>query len=155
MQQPEAATEQSEAQRPRHGGRPWPKGVSGNPSGSRANKRAVALFAEMANDFGGPSALSAIDRAMLDQAATLLARSRRVKDPDVALRMGGEARRLLECLRRHAATKAAAKNSSAMDALKARDALAVEDSDFALLDQRTQDKLAHEAYMRLIHKPER
>ena len=51
-------------------------------------------------------ALSAVDRALLTQACLLLARSERVmqiKDADAAIRMSGEARRLLESLRKHAA----------------------------------------------------
>jgi len=71
---------QSEAQPRRHGGRPWPKGVSGNPSGSRVNTRAVVLVAEMATDF--VEALSGVDRVMLHQAARLMARSARAKSAD-------------------------------------------------------------------------
>src|SRR5579863_4346732 len=79
------------------------KGTSGNPSGRQVvPERAAELFNAMAGDFG---ALSAVDRALLYQACLLLSRServKRIKDADAAIRMSGEARRLLESLRRHA-----------------------------------------------------
>jgi hypothetical protein len=80
----------------------FPKGVSGNAKGRRAiRERAAALYAIMAPDFGE---LSATDNILLLQASLLLARSERVhrvRDIDVGLRMSGEARRLLQSLRRH------------------------------------------------------
>jgi hypothetical protein len=98
--QPIATTEQGEPQRPRLRGKPWPKGVSGNPSGSRVNTRAVVLFAEMAVDFGGVDALSGVDRAMLMQACRLMARGARAKSADDAVRLTSEARRILMALRK-------------------------------------------------------
>lgn len=103
-----AAAEQSDGQRPpARRGRPWPKGVSGNPSGSRVNTRAVVLFAEMANDFGGGDALSGVDRAMLMQACRLMARGARAKSADDAVRLTSEARRILQSLRKSAPKHAA------------------------------------------------
>jgi len=98
---PVAAIEQD---KPQSRGR-WPKGVSGNPSGAaldRVAERAAKLFDSMAGDFG---ALSAVDRALLHQACLLLARSERMKrtrDADAAIRMSGEARRLLASIRKRA-----------------------------------------------------
>jgi hypothetical protein len=86
-----------------HGdGRPFPKGVSGNPHGSGSVRtRAAELYAEMAVDFG---TLTAVDRVLLRRASLLLARSERIRsarDADVSLRMSSEARRTLMTLRRH------------------------------------------------------
>lgn len=107
-QQPVTATEQSTAQhRRRAGGRPWQPGQSGNPTGIRISKHAIALFNEIAGELGGEAALSAIDRTLLLQAARLLVRSARLKDHDAAIRMSSEARRTLEGLRRRA-TRASA-----------------------------------------------
>jgi hypothetical protein len=83
--------------RPR--GNPWPKGTSGNPSGSTVSKRVVALFEAMAADLGGEGALSAIDRAMLLQSCRLLIRSERTKDAEDAVRLSNAAARLLSTLR--------------------------------------------------------
>ncbi len=88
-----------EQDKPQSNGR-WPKGVSGNPSGSQVlHKRASELFDAMAGDFG---TLSAVNAALLRQACLLLARServKRIKDADAAIRMSGEARRLLATVR--------------------------------------------------------
>ncbi len=92
--------EQNETQHRKPRGRPWPKGTSGNPSGSRVNTRAVVLFAEMAADFGGVDALSGVDRAMLMQACRLMARGARAKAADDAVRLTSEARRILQSLRK-------------------------------------------------------
>lgn len=120
MVQLAAAAEQVDGQRPKVRGRPWTKGVSGNPSGSRVNKRAVVLAEQMAADFGGTSSLGAIDRAMIEQAAKLLIRTERVKDADTALRMSGEARRLLSSLRRRAPASVAPTESFAEIAARAQ-----------------------------------
>lgn len=90
-----AGTQDGEQPRRQAGGRPWPKGVSGNPSGNKTNKRAASLFEEMVADLGGAAALSAIDRAMLEQAAHLLVRGQRAKDADIAIRLSNAAARLL------------------------------------------------------------
>lgn len=88
----------------RHG---FQKGISGNPGGRWPLRiRAAELFDTMVTDFGP---LSATDSVLLKQACLLLARSERIhniKDADIALRMSGEARRLLWGLRRHAPPKA-------------------------------------------------
>jgi hypothetical protein len=86
-------------------GRPFRKGVAANPRGHAAiNDRAARLFNTIAPDF---SELNATDTVLLRRACLLLARSERihrVRDIDVALRMSGEARRLLQTLRRHHAS---------------------------------------------------
>jgi len=79
-------------------GRPWPAGVSGNPSGRPLVRiRARKLFATMIVDFGelGPT-----DRILLERAGFLLARSERLNDADVAMRMSAEARRIIASLRK-------------------------------------------------------
>ncbi len=92
------------AKRNRGEGRPFPKGKSGNPKGANSvSDRAAALYATMSPDFGK---LTATDDVLLRRACLLLARSeriRRLRDVDVGLRMSGEARRLLQTLKRHAA----------------------------------------------------
>ena len=114
MQQPATAPEQRSGLR----GRPFPPGTSGNPLGARiVNQRAAELFAVMAGDFGP---LSAVDEVLLRQACRLLARSERLKDPDNSIRMSGEARRLLEALRRHAAPKGVVAESFADIAARAQ-----------------------------------
>jgi hypothetical protein len=100
-EQPSAAPEQSETPRRRHGGRPWPKGVSGNPSGSKVSKRVTTLFEALADEFGGAD-LSATDRALLIQACRLLVRSERVKDTDQAVKCVNAARRIMDGLRKRA-----------------------------------------------------
>jgi hypothetical protein len=81
----------------------FPKGFSGNPKGKAALKaRSAELFGIMAPDF---APLSATDEVLLRQACLLLARSERiarVRDIDVGVRMSGEARRLLQALRKNA-----------------------------------------------------
>jgi hypothetical protein len=53
----------------------------------------------MAADFGGPDELSAIDKAMLEQASRLLVRSERTQDADIAIRLSNAAARLLASFR--------------------------------------------------------
>jgi hypothetical protein len=84
-------------------GRPWPKGMSGNPTGIRISKHALKLFYEIAAELGGVDSLPAMDAALLLQATRLLVRSSRLKDHDAAIRMSSEARRTLEGLRRRCA----------------------------------------------------
>jgi hypothetical protein len=90
------------AKKGRGPGRPFRKGVAANPRGHAViNDRAAALFSTIAPDF---CELSATDTVLLRRACLLLARLERihrVRDIDVALRMSGEARRLLQTLRRH------------------------------------------------------
>jgi hypothetical protein len=81
-------------------GRPYPSGVSGNPAGRPViHARARELFSTMLGDFGS---LGPTDRILLERASFLLARSERLRDADVSMRMSGEARRLLQALRKHA-----------------------------------------------------
>jgi len=100
MKQLSTAAEHKTEQRAKLRGRPWVPGQSGNPSGSRVSKRAVALFSAMAADFGGEAMLSAVDRTLLEQAACLLVRSERVKDPDSAVRLSNASARLLASLQK-------------------------------------------------------
>jgi hypothetical protein len=96
-----AASEQRGEKRHQVRGRPFARGISGNPKGRAAiRERAAELYATMAPDFGE---LSATDTVLLNQACLLLARSERVhrvRDIDVGVRMSGEARRLLLSLQR-------------------------------------------------------
>lgn len=105
-QQSAAAEQQGKSgrqgkQRLKPRGRPWLPGVSGNPSGNvitKASKRAAELFDTLLADFGGD--LTAVDRAMLEQACRLMVRSERVKDPDSAVRLSNASARLLMNLRK-------------------------------------------------------
>jgi hypothetical protein len=95
-----AGGQDGEQPRRRAGGKPWPKGTSGNPSGNKTNKRAAEMFEAMVADLGGAAELSAIDLAMLEQAAHLMVRSRTAKDADIAIRLSNAAARLLTRFKR-------------------------------------------------------
>jgi hypothetical protein len=73
---------------------PWPRGVSGNPSGR--SKRIPELFETMAADLGE---LTGIERALLWQAAKLMARSERAADANDSVRLANASARLLASLR--------------------------------------------------------
>jgi hypothetical protein len=107
-------------QRRRVAGVPFPKGMSGNPKGKAlVLARAAELFEIMAVDFAD---LSAVDNVMLRQACLLLARAERihrVRDVDVAMRMSGEARRLLMALRPKRKASQAAQPQSLAEYLSA------------------------------------
>jgi hypothetical protein len=95
-----AVRQQDEERPPQRRGRPFPPGTSGNPRGAaldRVGERGAVLFAAVAADF---TPLSATDEVLLRQACRLLARGERSKDPDVAIRMSGEARRIIAALRK-------------------------------------------------------
>lgn len=111
--QPSAVAEQEKTQRPT--GRPWPKGVSGNPSGRTLGKRYLALFADLARDLGGENALTGIERALIGQACQLMLRSERVCDADDAVRLANAASRILATL---TAKRAARKPALGPDALR-------------------------------------
>lgn len=100
MTQSSAAAEQKNEQRPKPNGRPWPPGVSGNPSGRKLGKRYLALFADLARDLGGEDALTGIDRALLGQAVGLMVRAEKVRDTDDAVRLANASARLLANLRK-------------------------------------------------------
>jgi hypothetical protein len=87
MVQPEPTPEE----RRHNGGRPWPKGVSGSPSGSKLSKRFAELFAAARAEFGD-AALSASDHALLEQACGLMAR--RMRDEENSIKATNAARRL-------------------------------------------------------------
>lgn len=97
--QPGAAAEQKNEQRRKPNGRPWPPGVSGNPSGRKLGKRYLALFADLVRDLGGEDVLTGIDRALLGQAVGLMVRAERVKETDDAVRLANASARLLASLR--------------------------------------------------------
>jgi hypothetical protein len=57
----------------------------------------------MLSDFGS---LGPTDRILLERASFLLARSERLRDADVSMRMSGEARRIIASLRKNAPARA-------------------------------------------------
>ena len=77
-------------------GRPFVRGVSGNPGGCPSNsKRHRELFAELALGYGGEAALSAIERIWLDKATDQLVRAERTRSDDENVRLLNSAKRLL------------------------------------------------------------
>jgi hypothetical protein len=98
-QQIAAAADQQVKGKPR--GRPFPPGVSGNPSGvakQRPNEREriAELFSIIAADYGE---LTGIER-VVQQAARLLARAEKAADADIAVRASNAASRMLATLKR-------------------------------------------------------
>ena len=78
-------------------GRPWKPGQTGNPLGGAViAKRITELFDSMRTDFAD---LSAVEVALLWQAARLMWRSERCKDGNTAVRLTNSASRLLTNLR--------------------------------------------------------
>lgn len=64
-------------------GKPWPKGTSGNPAGgSVLSSRAEALYAEISSEMG---TLSAVDRALLQQASNMLTRAKTTRNPKLVV----------------------------------------------------------------------
>jgi hypothetical protein len=101
-QQTTTVEHEDKQSRKRPRGKPWPKGVSGNPLGRQVtSKRVATLYAELADDLGGEAALSVIDRVTLLQACRLLVRSERTQDGDLALRLSNASARLLAALRKY------------------------------------------------------
>lgn len=77
-------------------GRPFARGVSGNPGGRPSNgRRHRELYAELALGYGGEAALSAIERIWLDKATDQLVRAERTKSDDENVRLLNSAKRLL------------------------------------------------------------
>jgi hypothetical protein len=70
-------------------------GVSGNPLGQMKGKRLVALYAELASDFGGEERLTATGRLLLEQACRLKLRAEREHNPNHAVRLSNASARLL------------------------------------------------------------
>jgi hypothetical protein len=77
-------------------GRPFPKGVSGNPSGSHQSKRYTELRASIVGDLGELSGLEAI---AVDQIVRALIRAEKAKDHALAARCSRNARDWLRDLR--------------------------------------------------------
>ena len=86
--------QQREQRRPR--GRPFQKGVSGNPSGSKQSKRYIELRASIVGDLGE---LSGLDQVAVDQIVRALIRAERAKDHAEAARCSRNARDWLHDLR--------------------------------------------------------
>jgi hypothetical protein len=94
--QPVAADGQRAEHRPGLRGRPFPPGVSGNPSGNQVGKRVTELYEGMLADFPEPSSF---ERTLISSAARMLARSERVHNHEDAVRCSNAAVRLLTSLR--------------------------------------------------------
>jgi hypothetical protein len=95
-QQPPAAATQQKVR-----GRPFVKGQSGNPAGARARgKRFSELYASLAADLtDDPKTLTSIQNALVAQAARMLMRAERAKNPVDTVRLTNAAVRLLGSLR--------------------------------------------------------
>ena len=91
-----AAEKQQEAGPRPPRGRPFPPGVSGNPTGSKIGKRVTELYEGMLADFPEPSSFEC---TLLLSAARMLARSERVQKSEDAVRCSNAAVRLLRSLR--------------------------------------------------------
>jgi hypothetical protein len=91
-----------------HGGSPWPKGVSGNPSGNKNPKRFAELHTAMLAEFEY-TVLTASDRALLEQAARLMAR--RMRNDENAIKATNAARIIITTL--HTRHKRAHRDASA------------------------------------------
>ena len=120
MTQQAAADTQEDPQRQAPRGRPWPKGVSGNPSGRILGKRYLTLYGDLARDLGGEAALSAIERALLSQAVGLMVRAERVKETDDAVRLANASARLLASLRKRVQPSVAPRETFAALAARAQ-----------------------------------
>jgi hypothetical protein len=65
--------------------RPWPKGVSGNPSGR--SKRYQELFTVIAAEVGGECGLSPMQREYISRAAESMRRAEHAKDNNERVRL--------------------------------------------------------------------
>jgi hypothetical protein len=107
-----AANQREGQQRAQPRGRPFPPGVSGNPSGAQTTpRRAAELYEALARDFAH---LSSGDAVLLQQAARSFARAERPTcGGDEAVRLVALGHRILVSLRKRAAPAA----QSAQEAL--------------------------------------
>jgi hypothetical protein len=91
-----AAIEQQTSQRSKQRGRPWRRGESGNPGGSRLIiERRAKMEAEIAHELGDD--LSATDRILLSRAVELL--TRRTRSHTDSVRGLNTAHRILQSSR--------------------------------------------------------
>jgi len=95
-------------------------GVSGNPSGSKNSTRFKMLYASMLAEFGD-AVLTASDRALLEQAARLMAR--RWRDEEVAVKSTNAARHIVNALHERYGGKNAPVGSQALPWSPLRDKL--------------------------------
>jgi hypothetical protein len=80
-------------------GRPFPPGVSGNPLGrARRTPRFAELYDGIAADYGGPAALTTLQRTVLAQGVRLMIRAERAQNADMAVRLTHAAARMLAAL---------------------------------------------------------
>jgi hypothetical protein len=86
--------------RRRGAGRPFPKGVSGNPSGSKQPKRYLEILGCVLADLGvgGLGELSGLDRLAVEQVVQQLRRAERAKDHAEAARCSRTAQQWLKDL---------------------------------------------------------
>jgi len=77
-------------------GKPWPKGVSGNPEGGRVKgPRYTELYTGIADDYGGEACLTTLQRAVLGQGVRLLIKAEKTRNVDLAVRLSNAAARML------------------------------------------------------------
>jgi hypothetical protein len=80
-------------------GRPFVPGVSGNPLGrARRTPRFAELYDGIAADYGGPAALTTLQRTVLAQGVRLMIRAERAQNADMAVRLTHAAARMLAAL---------------------------------------------------------
>jgi hypothetical protein len=90
------ATAAPSEEKPRARGRPFVKGQSGNPLGMKVRgRRFDQLCSEIAESYGGVSALSPFQKILLRQGVRLLVRAEREKDADLAVRLSHACMRCL------------------------------------------------------------
>lgn len=95
MTQRESGTGSAEQPKRVHPGQFKP-GQSGNPEGGRVKGRRFGeLFASIAQDYGGPSALTGLQKVALEQACRLLVKAERAVDPKDTVRLANAGARML------------------------------------------------------------
>ena len=113
-----AAEQRREQQAQQARGRPWPKGVSGNPTGRRTSAaRHGELFAAIAGEFGD---LSPLEREFVSRAADQLRRAERSKDNNEHVRLTRCAAQLIDRVRDLRRERKPEPAGSALDAYLAR-----------------------------------